>query len=150
MVKWIGIGLAILGIILIAFIVAGYLYPEWAANTRDIAVVILAVFQLIGAILTIALLLALLYTVWTIRRLARDTVIPKIDTLTGKVDEVIETTRAITGNVKDTTATASATTVYVAEQVVSPIIRVAGLMAGVRAAARFLARRGEVPEPDEG
>src|SRR4029078_6274922 len=51
--KWIGIGLAVLGIITVAFIVAGYLFPEWAANTRDIAVVILAVFQLISVILMI-------------------------------------------------------------------------------------------------
>jgi hypothetical protein len=91
--KWIGIGLAVLGIIAVAFIVAGYLFPEWAANTRDIAVVILAVFQLISVILMIALLLAVLFAVAYIRRLARDTVIPKIDMLTAKLDGVIESTR---------------------------------------------------------
>jgi hypothetical protein len=40
--------------------------------------------------------------------------------------------------------------VYIAEQAVSPVIRVAGLIAGVRAAARFLARRGAVEEVDKG
>lgn len=150
MTKWIGIGLAVVGIIAIAFIVAAYIFPDFRVATRDIAIVILAVFQMIGAILTIALLLAVLYAVRTVNRLAHDTVIPKIDMLTGKLDSVIDTTRSITGNVKDTTATASATTVYIAEQVVSPVIRVASLVSGVRAAARYLARRGAPTEPNEG
>jgi hypothetical protein len=141
--KWIGIGLAVLGIITVAFIVAGYLFPEWAANTRDIAVVILAVFQLISVILLIALLLAILYVVFYIRRLARDTVIPKIDLLTAKLDGVIESTRSITDNVKDTTTTVSTTTAYMAERVVAPAIRVSSLLVGVRTAATFLARRGQ-------
>jgi hypothetical protein len=103
---------------------------------------------MIGALLTIALLLAVLYAVRAINRLAHDTVVPKIDMLTGKLDTVIDNTRSITSNVKDTTTTASATTVYIAEQVVSPIIRVTSLVAGVRAAARFLARRDEAQETD--
>ena len=149
MTKWIGIGLAVVGIIAIAFIVAAYLFPDFRVATRDIAIVILAVFQMIGAILIIALLLAVMFAVRAINRLAKDTVIPKIDMLTGKLDAVIENTRSITGNVKDTTGTVSTTTVYVAEQVVSPIIRVAGLVAGVRAGARYLARRGVEQEPDQ-
>jgi hypothetical protein len=141
--KWIGIGLAVLGIITIAFIVAGYIFPEWAANTRDIAVVILAVFQLISVILLIALLLAMLFTVFYIRRLARDTVLPEIRELRAKIDGVIENTQSIAGNVKDTTTSVSTTTSFVAERVVSPVIRVSGLLVGVRAAASFLARRGQ-------
>jgi hypothetical protein len=148
--KWIGIGLAVLAIITLAFIVAGYVFPEWLSTTRDIAIVILAIFQMISVILMIALLLAILFAVSYIRALARDTVIPKIDTLTTKVDSVLENTRAITDNVKDTTTTVSTTTVYMAERVVSPVIRIAGLVAGVRAAARFLARRDESLEPDNG
>ena len=141
--KWIGIGLAVLGIILIAFIVAGYVFPLWAANTRDIAIVILAVFQLISIILMIALLLALLFTVFYIRRLARDTVIPEIRELRVKLDGVIENTKTITGNVKETTSSVSTTTAYMAERVVAPVIRVSSLLVGVRAAASFLARRGQ-------
>ena len=95
--KWIGIGLAVLGIITIGFIVAGYIFPDWAKNTRDIAIVILAVFQLISVILMIALLLALMFTVFYIRRLARDTVIPEIRELRAKLDGVIEHTQAIAG-----------------------------------------------------
>jgi hypothetical protein len=141
--KWIGIGLAVLGIITIGFIVAGYIFPDWAKNTRDIAIVILAVFQLISVILMIALLLALLFTVFYIRRLARETVLPEIQELRAKLDGVIEHTQAIAGNVKDTTTTVSTTTSYVAERVVSPVIRVSSLLIGVRAAASFLARRGQ-------
>ena len=141
--KWIGIGLAVLAIILIGFIVAGYMFPDGAANTRDIAVVILAVFQLISVILTIALLLALLFTVLYIRRLARETVLPEIRELRAKLDGVIEQTQTIAGTVKDTTTTVSTTTSYMAERVVSPVIRVSSLLIGVRTAASFLARRGQ-------
>ena len=141
--KWIGIGLAVIALITIAFIVAAYIYPDFREATRDIAVVILAVFQMIGAILTAVLLIGLLYAVFAIQRLTNNTIVPKIDMLTSKLDGVIESTQAITTNIKDTTSTVGTTTTYVAEQVVSPVIRVSGLLAGVRAAATFLARRGE-------
>lgn len=143
MVKWIGIGLAIIGVITVAFIVAAYIFPDFRVATRDIAVVILAVFQMIGAILTAALLVAILYVTFYLRRLARDTVVPKVDLLTSKLDGVLDNTRAITGNVKDTTTNVTTTSSYVAERVVAPVIRVSGLVAGARAAATFLARRGE-------
>ena len=143
MVKWIGIGLAIIGVITVAFIVAAYIFPDFRVATRDIAVVILAVFQMIGAILTAALLVAILYVTFYLRRLVRDTMLPKVDLLTGKLDGVLDNTRAITGNVKDTTANVTTTSSYVAERVVAPVIRVSGLVAGARAAATFLARRGE-------
>jgi hypothetical protein len=141
--KWIGIGLAAIALIAIAFIVAAYIYPDFREATRDIAIVVLAVFQMIGAILTAALLIGLLYAVLAIQRLTNNTIVPKIDMLTTKLDGVIESTHAITTNIKDATSTVGTTTTYVAEQVVSPVIRVSGLLAGVRAAATFLARRGE-------
>lgn len=143
MKKWIGIGLAVIALITIAFIVAAYIYPDFREATRDIAVVILAVFQMIGALLTAALLVALLYAVFAIQRLTNNTIVPKVDMLTAKLDGVVENTRAITTNLKDTTSAVGTTTSYVAEQVVTPVIRVSGLLAGVRAAATFLARRGE-------
>ena len=141
--KWIGIGLAVIGVITIAFIVAAYIYPEFRVATRDIAIVILAVFQMIGAILTAALLVALLWSVFAIKRLASETVLPKVELLTSKLDIVIDSTQAIAGNVKDTTASVSMTTSYMAERVVSPVIRVSSLLVGVRTAAAFLARRGQ-------
>ena len=143
MKKWIGIGLAVIALITIAFIVAAYLYPDFREATRDIAVVILAVFQMIGALLTAALLIAILYAVFAIQRLASHTIVPKIDLLTNKIDGLMDNTHAITTNIKDTTSAVGTTTSYVAEQVVSPVIRVSGVLAGVRAAATFLARRGE-------
>jgi len=103
----------------------------------------LAVFQIIGSILTVALLLALLYSMVALEKLATQTVLPKVDLLTAKLDEVIEQTQAIAGNVKDTTTTVSTTTSYIADRVVSPVIRVSSLLTGVRAAASFLARRGQ-------
>ena len=60
-----------------------------------------------------------------------------------KLDAVIESTQAVAINVKDTTTSVSTTTSYMAERVVSPVIRVSGLLVGVRAAASFLARRGQ-------
>ena len=150
MIKWIGIGLAIVVVILVAFIVAAYIFPDFRVATRDIAIVLLAVLTMISIILTIALLLAILYAVMFIRRLTNETIVPQITDLKTKLDGVVETTREITGNVKDTTTTVSTTTVYIAEKAVSPIIRVAGLLAGVRAAARYLARRDEAPELDNG
>jgi hypothetical protein len=150
LVKWIGIGLAIVFVFLIAFIAAAYIYPDFRVATRDIAIVLLAVLTMISIILTIALLLAILYAVTFIRRLTNDTVVPQISELKTKLDGVIENTREITGSVKDTTTTVSTTTVYIAEKAVSPIIRVAGLLAGVRAAGRYLARRDEAPDLDNG
>jgi hypothetical protein len=150
LVKWIGIGLAVVVAILIAFIVAAYIFPDFRVATRDIAIVLLAVLTMISIILSIALLLAILYAVMYIRRLTNDTIVPQITDLKTKLDGVVANTREITGNVKDTTTTVSTTTVYIAEKAVSPIIRVAGLLAGVRAAARYVARRDEAPELDNG
>ena len=143
MVKWIAIGFAAIIAIAIVYVVAAYNYPAFREATRDIAIVILAVFQIIGSILTVALLLALLYSMVALEKLATQTVLPKVDLLTAKLDEVIEQTQAIAGNVKDTTMTVSTTTSYIADRVVSPVIRVSSLLTGVRAAASFLARRGQ-------
>ena len=141
--KWIGIGMAVIGVITIAYIILAYMFPDFRIATRDIAIVILAVFQMIGALLTAALLMALLWSVFVIKNLTTETVVPKIDLLTSKLDSVIEQTQLIAGNVKDTTTTVNTTTTYMAERVVSPVIRVSGLLIGVRAAASFLARRGQ-------
>ena len=55
--KWIGIGMAVIGVITIAYIILAYMFPDFRIATRDIAIVILAVFQMIGALLTAALLM---------------------------------------------------------------------------------------------
>lgn len=141
MFKWISIGLTVLVIITVGFIVAASLFEEFRLISRDIAIVILAVFQMITAILLIVLLIAILYVVRVVNRLASDTIAPSIATTTVKVNEVLESARSVTGSVRESTSTLSTTTVFVAERVVAPIIRISSLMAGVRAAATNLARR---------
>ena len=146
MVKWIITGVAVITVILIAFIVFAIIFPGFREASWQISVTILAVLQMIGAILTIALLFAVLYAVNAVNRIAKDTVVPKIDLVTNKVNELLDTTKTIAGNVRDATSTTTSTTTYVAERVVSPVIRVSGLVAGVRAAATTLARRNSTPE----
>jgi predicted PurR-regulated permease PerM len=141
--RWINIGLAILGILTVAFIGLLYWLPDFRTATRDVAVIILALFSMIGTILSIALLLSLVYTVQAINRTAQNSLIPRIDQLASKLDQVMDSGRQIAGNVQDTTSSVSTTTSYVAEQVVTPFVRLGGLLAGVRAAATYLARRGE-------
>ncbi len=146
MSRWIGIGVAILVLVTVAFIIAAALFEGFRVAARDIALVILAVFQMISAILTIVLLIALLYAVRALQTVTRDTIIPKIDTATVKVNEILDHTKVVTGNVRDSASTVTTTTVFVAERVASPIIRISSLVAGVRAAATTLARRGSEPE----
>ncbi|HWQ14077.1 MAG TPA: hypothetical protein VNL77_14855 [Roseiflexaceae bacterium] len=140
--RWIGIGLAVILVLAVAFIAALYTYPGFREATRDVAVVIVAFFMIISTLLTAALLLAIIYAVRSINALSRNTLIPKIDQLTAKVDQLVDSGRAIAGNVQDTTATVSTTTSYIAEQAVTPFVRLAGVVAGVRAAASYLANRG--------
>lgn len=140
--KWIGLGVALIGLITIAFIVAAALFPEFRVISRDIAIVILAVFMMIGAILIIILLLAVLYAIKTLQSLTQKEVVPKMNTMIAKVNELLDITKTITTRVRDSADTATETTVFVAEQVASPIIRVSGVVAGVRAAASMLAHRG--------
>ncbi|HMO60427.1 MAG TPA: hypothetical protein PKA05_07715 [Roseiflexaceae bacterium] len=141
--RWIGIGLAIVALIVIGFLVAAAIFPAFREASRDIAIIILALFQMISAIITIILLLALLFVAQQIHRVATQTIIPKIDALTVKVDDVVEQTRVIAGNARETAVTVSSTTSYVSEQVVTPFIRLSSLIAGARAAAAYLARRDE-------
>jgi amino acid transporter len=140
-IKWTKIGAILLAIVFIAYTVVALFFPELREALRDIAIVILAVFMMIAAVLAIVILIAVLYAVQTTNRLIQETVVPKFEATSGKLDEVLDNTRAIVGNARDSASTVTTTTVFTAEQVVSPIIRVSGLMAGVRAAASALARR---------
>jgi hypothetical protein len=141
--KWIGIGLAVVSILAIVFIGILYWLPGFREATRDVAIVILAFFQLIGTVLTVALLFGMLYAVRAIDRAARLSLLPRVDALTAKVDALVDQTQTIAGKVQETTTAVSTTTGYVAEQVVSPVIRASGLLAGVRAAVSYLAHRDE-------
>lgn len=139
--RWIGIGLAIIGLIAIGFITAAAIFPGFREASRDIAIIILALFQLIGTLISIGLLLAMVYTVRALNRVSQATLIPRIDAIAAKVDALTDQARSVADNVKTTSTTVTTTTGYIAEQVVSPVIRATGLLAGVRAAFSYLARR---------
>ncbi|GIV94937.1 hypothetical protein [Chloroflexus aurantiacus] len=142
MLRWIGIGIGLLTAVLFGFIIAAIFLGEgFRAAWRDVFIVILAALQLIGAVLSIAILIAILYAVEQINRLARNNVIPKLDEALAKANEALDATRTIAHNVRDSAQTVTTTTTYVAERVVSPIIRISSLVTGVRAAATTLARR---------
>lgn len=148
MLRWIGIGIGLLTAVLFGFIIAAIFLGEgFRAAWRDVFIVILAALQLIGAVLSVAILVAILYAVEQINRLARNNVLPKLDETLAKANDLLDTTRAIANNVRESAQTATTATSYVTEQVVSPIIRVSSLVSGVRAAATTLARRGKPDEP---
>lgn len=142
MFRWVAIGVGVLTLLLIAFVVGMALAPQgFREGARDIFIIILGIFQLISVMLLIALLLAVLYAVNQINKVARTTVVPKLDEAMLKLNDVLDSTRTLASNVRDSANTATGATSFVAERVVSPIIRVSSLITGVRAAATTLARR---------
>ncbi len=146
MLKWVGIGVGTLTALLIAFVVGAAFAPaEFRAGTRDIFIVVVSVFQLISAILMVAILFAVLFAINQLNKLAKNNVLPKVDDAMTKLNEVLDSTRSLAGNVRDSASTATQTTTFMAERVVTPIIRISSLVTGVRAAATTLARR-DVPE----
>ncbi|WP_129632486.1 hypothetical protein [Candidatus Oscillochloris fontis] len=146
MLKWVGIGVGTLTALLLAFVVGAAFAPaEFRAGTRDIVIVVVSVFQLISAILMVAILFAVLFAINQLNKLAKNNVLPKVDDAMIKLNEVLDSTRSLTNNVRDSASTATQTTAFMAERVVTPIIRISSLVTGVRAAATTLARR-DAPE----
>lgn len=149
MFKWVAIVLGVLIALLIAFIVGMALAPEgFREGSRDIFIMIIALFQLISSVVLIALLVALIYGVNQINKVARLNVIPKLDEALVKINDVLENTRTVSNNVRDVADNATTSTTFVTERVVSPIIRISSLVTGVRAAAVTLARRDNANQPD--
>ncbi|NJP05645.1 MAG: hypothetical protein HC837_08515 [Chloroflexaceae bacterium] len=128
-------------LIVVSYTVFAYYFPEIRQTLADVAITILALFSILATVLTMILLLVVLYAVKAIQQLSQQTVVPKMNELTVKMDQILENTRTVSDQVRETTNTATNTTVFVAEQVVSPIIRLSSLLTGVRAAATKLARR---------
>ncbi|NJM07857.1 hypothetical protein HC891_19180 [Candidatus Gracilibacteria bacterium] len=151
MLRWVGIGVGVLTALLIGFIVYATFFsaPGFREGAAAIAIVLLAVFQLITAFLLIALLIAVLYAVTKIDQLARTSLIPKLDEATVKVNQLLEDGRQISGNVRDTVSNTTGTTTFVTERIVSPFIRLSSIASGVRAAANSLARRDLPPTSGE-
>lgn len=147
--RWIVVAVAVIAILSVAFVIIAAIYPGFREASRDIAIVILAVLQMVSVVLSVALLVAILYTVRVLRDVSQTSLIPKVTELTVKVDQILENTTAVTSNVRSTSSNVASTTTYVTERTVAPIIRLSGVFAGVRAAAGYLARRG-TPTDGEG
>jgi hydrogenase/urease accessory protein HupE len=148
--KWIGIGLGVITLLIIGFIVALAIAPVPVREAfRDIFIIILGFFMLISTVLTVAVLMVLLYTFNRIEQLARGNVIPKVDQAMLKLNDVLESTKTLANNARDSSSTVTGSTTFVAERVVSPVIRMASLATGVRAAATSLARRDLHDDPDQ-
>ncbi|HEY1014891.1 MAG TPA: hypothetical protein VGE07_19425 [Herpetosiphonaceae bacterium] len=140
MKKWLIIGAIVL--LLVAIGVPWLLLANgWEDNARDIAIILLVLFHLVSVTLMIVLLGSIVVMVNELRHVARETISPK-------VSDVLENVKGIADNAKETTTTAKQTASYVAEGVVSPLIKTASLLAGVKAGAKALARRqarGRIP-----
>ena len=133
MKKWLIIGGIVL--LLLAIVIPWLLLANgWADEARDLAIILLALFHLVTVTLMIILIGVVVILVNEIRNLAKNT-------LTPKVSEVLDNVKGITDNAKVTSTTAKQTASYVAEDVVSPVIKAAGLLAGVKAAAKSLGQR---------
>jgi hypothetical protein len=139
--RYLTIGLAIVGVIVVAFLVAAAIFPGFRIASRDIAIIILAVMATISTIILTIILLAILYAVRQVNALSTQTIVPKLN-------EVLETTKSIANTAQETAVTARSTTSFVAERVASPLIKISGAVAGVSAAARVLARRS-APQPND-
>ena len=126
MKRWLIIGGVVFAVLLVGLIVLISVNDAWA-TARDVSVVILAIFEMISTLLMIALLAVLIYAVMALRTVATETVVPKMNQT---LDQV-----------RDTAATAKNTSTYVAQGVVTPLIKISSVAAGVRAAAVSLARR---------
>lgn len=113
----------------VAFILQGYagvvMVPEswipdgWSAPNslgqwRDIVIILLGIFWILSGILMVALLLALLFLVFLMRRILKENAAPALDSL------------------KDTLDNVRGTAEFAGESVVSPIIRVYSVVSGVR------------------
>lgn len=135
MKKWIIIGVVSL-VVFIAVIVGLISWADGWETAARVSIVILAIFEVFSVFLLIALLAALIGAVFAIRDLANNTVVPKVS--------------AALDQVKDTAAATKNTTSYVAEGVVTPLIKISSIAAGVRTAAVALARRNKPTgyEPD--
>lgn len=126
--RWLTIGGIAAVVAIIAGIVLLSVFDAWYGAAL-VAIVILAIFEIFSVLLLIALLAALIYAIAAIRDLASNTVVPKVSQT---LDQV-----------KDTAAAAKNTTSYVAEGVVTPLIKISSIAAGVRTAAVALARRNK-------
>jgi hypothetical protein len=121
--------LLVLLYLFVAFILQGYfgvtMVPEnWIPDTwsapdslgqwRDIVIILLGIFWILSGILMVALLVALLFLVFLVRRILKQNAAPALDSLKDSLDNIRGTAE------------------FAGESVVSPIIRVYSVISGVR------------------
>jgi len=126
--NWIIIGVVVAIVVFVGGIVLISINDGWQ-TAAYVSVVLLAMFQVFSTLLLTAILVALIYAIFAIKDLADKQVVPQV---TATLEQV-----------RSTATTARNTTSYVAEGVVAPIIKIASLATGVRAAAVSLARRNK-------
>lgn len=114
MSTWQKIGIGV-GVVLAVLLLGGGCYflltqEGWAANFRDILIIILAV----ESIAIFAFLGLMLWQLYQLIRLLRDEVVPLINTT------------------KDTVEQVKHTTTFVGQSVAAPVITISGLLAGAK------------------
>jgi hypothetical protein len=90
--------------------------PNTWAEWRDITIVFIGIFWMVSGLLTVALLVALVFLVITLRGVLKENVAPAIDSLKDSLDNVRGTAEVV------------------GESVVSPIVRIYSVVSGVRSA----------------
>jgi cytochrome c biogenesis factor len=135
------IGGGILAVVVVVIIVLAVIYPGFREALRDFSIIILALFQLIGAIVMALVAIALLYAVRAIDKSTRLTLVPKLEELSTKLDDVLANTKSVTADVKKSTAAVTTTVSIISEEIVGPAIRVSGYIQGIKAATALIAQR---------
>lgn len=141
MTRWLAIGGGIFVVLSIVFVVLTVIYPGFREVVRDLAIILLALFQLIGAIAMALVAVAILYAVKAIDTTARVSLIPKLEEISTKVDDILAKTSSVTDDVKKTTASVSTAAEIISQEVVKPAIQISSLFSGVKAAATVLGQR---------
>lgn len=139
--RWLAIGGLVFVVISLVFIILSIIYPGFREAVRDLAIILLALFQLLGAIIMALVAVALLFAVKAIDNTARGTLIPKLEELSLKVDELLAKTSSVTDDVKKTSASVATTVTIISEQVVKPAIQVSSYVTGIKAAISVLSQR---------
>jgi hypothetical protein len=146
MTRWLAIGGGIFVLLCIIFVVLTVIYPGFREVVRDLSIILLALFQLIGAIAMALVAVAILYAVKAIDTTARVSLIPKLEEISTKVDDILVfyilfKKSSFTDDLKNTTASVSTAAEIISQEVVKPAIQISSLFSGVKAAATVLGQR---------
>jgi hypothetical protein len=141
MTRWLAIGGGVFVLLCIIFVVLTVIYPGFREVVRDLSIILLALFQLIGAIAMALVAVAILYAVKAIDTTARVSLIPKLEEISTKVDDILAKTSSVTDDVKKTTASVSTAAEIISQEVVKPAIQISSMFSGIKAVATVLGQR---------